>query len=252
MLLSRCSALLTLAAAVARPAAARLDPDCAPGGNFDLRHWYLQLPTGLPGRIDTVPSKGLQGCHGYNDSSFYTDRATGEMVLKAPGHPSLTGCATTGGSKHCRTELREVDKRSGRNTVWSPGSVNILGVTIKVVRADDGRHGTAIGQVFALGFGPLAEMYYSRSGRIVVGVKPKPGAKQRMTSVGQVPPGTSFHYEMSYSRHVLSVSIDGTQTLLDVSAWASPSCYFKSGNYNQARTKAGSEVRIAAVNVTHA
>lgn len=36
------------------------DTACAPGGNFDLSPWALQLPTGSKGHIDIVGSKNLQ------------------------------------------------------------------------------------------------------------------------------------------------------------------------------------------------
>lgn len=101
-------------------AAMALDARCAPGGSFDLAHWSLQLPHGDDGNIRTIKSQDLQGCAGFTGPTFYTNRTTGQMVLTAPGNPSLTGCTTTSGSVHCRTELREVDKANGRNIAWSP------------------------------------------------------------------------------------------------------------------------------------
>lgn len=228
------------------------NPSCAPGGNFDMSPWNLQLPTGSSGSVDTIKSKALQGCKGYTGATFYTDKSTVQIVLTAPGNPDLTGCATTSGSAHCRTELREVDRSSGQNAAWSPKGTNALKVTMTVVKADDGTHGTAIGQVFAADASkPLAEMYYSRKGEIVVGVKPNPDDGQIVTKLGTVAVGTQFTYEMAYSKDVLSISINGKKTLLDTFEWESPDCYFKSGNYNQGKSADGSEVRIAAISVTH-
>ncbi|OAQ67844.1 polysaccharide lyase family 7 [Pochonia chlamydosporia 170] len=227
------------------------NPSCAPGGNFDLSVWSLQLPTGSEGSVDTIKSQELQGCDGFTGPTFFSDNPTGQIVLTAPGNPELTGCATTSGSSHCRTELREVNK-DGQNAAWPPTGTNVLTVTMTVVKSDDGSHGTAIGQVFAAEASkPLAEMYYSREGEIVVGVKSSPDGGQKITKLGSVPIGTEFTYEMSYSNDVLSISINGEKTQLDTFEWQSPNCYFKSGNYNQGKSADESEVRIAAISINH-
>lgn len=228
-----------------------LNPSCAPGGNFDFTVWSLQLPTGSDGSVDTIKSKALQGCSGYTGPTFFTDKTNGELILTAPGNPDLTGCATTSGSEHCRTELREVNK-SGQNTDWAPTGTNTNTVSLKVVKADDGTHGTAIGQVFAADASkPLAEMYYSTKGDIVVGVKPDADSDQVVTKLGNVPVGTYFTYVMSYSNNVLSISINGNKTTLSTFDWDSPNCYFKTGNYNQGKTAVTSEVHIQSIKVVH-
>ncbi|KAL7793738.1 polysaccharide lyase family 7 protein [Trichoderma ceciliae] len=229
-----------------------LNPSCAPGGNFNLNVWSLQLPTGSGGSVDTIKSEDLQGCNGYSGANFFTDKTNGELILTAPGNPDLTGCATTSGSDHCRTELREVDPQSGKNTNWPPTGTNTLTVKMKVVKSDDGTHGTAIGQVFASAASkPLAEMYYSTKGDIVVGVKPDANSNQVVTKLGNVPVGTYFTYVMSYSNNVLSISINGKKTTLSTFDWGSPNCYFKSGNYNQAKTAITTEVHIQSIAVVH-
>lgn len=231
------------------------DPSCSPGGNFDLSTWNLQLPTGpSSGGIDTIRASSLQGCAGFSSPQyFFTDPFTSAMVLRAPGNPDLTGCATTSGSGHCRTELREVQPGSGTNAAWDPAEgVNRLSVSMAVVKTDDGTYGTAIGQVFAsVESKPLAEMYYGRDGRIVVGVKPNAQDGQIIFEVGNVPVGTNFDYEMGYSYGLLSVTINNNKTELDTFEWESPLCYFKAGNYNQAKTEVSSEVHISAIEVIH-
>lgn len=247
------SSALPLAALVTLTSAQ--DPSCSPGGNFDLSVWNLQLPTGpSSGGVDTIRASDLKGCGGYSsDEYFFTDPSTSAIVLRAPGNPDLTGCATTSGSKHCRTELREVQSGSGSNAAWDPSSsTNRLSVSMTVVEADDGTHGTAIGQVFASEESkPLAEMYYRQDGRIVVGVKPNAQDGQIISEVGNVPVGTEFDYEMEYSYGTLSVTIDGDRTELDTFEWDSPLSYFKAGNYNQAKSEASSEVHITAIEVVH-
>ncbi|KAM0263882.1 hypothetical protein ACHAQJ_000917 [Trichoderma viride] len=229
-----------------------LNPSCAPGGNFDLDVWSLQLPTGSDGSVDTITSKKLQGCSGYTGPTFFTDTTNGELILTAPGNPDITGCATTSGSEHCRTELREVDPKSGKATNWAPTGTNTNTVRMKVVKADDGTHGTTIGQVFASAASkPLAEMYYSTKGDIVVGVKKDADSDQVITTLGNVPVGTYFTYEMSYSNKVLTISINGKKTTLSTFNWGSPNCYFKTGNYNQGKTAITSEVHIQSIDVVH-
>lgn len=244
--------LVLLPAAVVAIPAALADPGCAPGGNFDLSFWSLQLPTGSSGTFTTIKSADLQGCSGYQDSNFSTDKSSGAIVLIAPGNPDLTHCVTSSGSEHCRTELREVDSKTGKNAAWSPKKTNRLTVSMTVVAADDGSHGTAIGQVFASAASkPLAEMYYSRKGEIVVGVKPDANSGQIVTKVGSVPVGTQFEYKLEYSKDVLMVTINGKATKLDTGNWNSPDCYFKAGNYNQGKSADSSKVVISAINVSH-
>lgn len=244
------ASLLLLPAAVLAVPAALADPKCAPGGNFDLSFWSLQLPTGSS--FTTIKSADLQGCNGYTDSNFSTDKSSGAIVLVAPGNPDLTGCTTSSGSVHCRTELREVVSATGKNAAWSPKNTNSLTVSMTVVAADDGSHGTAIGQVFAADASkPLAEMYYSRQGEIVVGVKPDANSGQIVTKVGTVAVGTKFEYKLDYSKDVLTVTINGKATKLDTGGNWAPTCYFKTGNYNQGKSAASSKVVISAIKVSH-
>ncbi|RFU27668.1 hypothetical protein B7463_g8675, partial [Scytalidium lignicola] len=99
-----------------------LNPACAPGGNFDLSPWELQLPIG----------------HQY----FFTESSDAVLVMKVPGSPDSTGCVTTPNSLHCRTELREINPSS-----WNPNqATNRLTVTLAVPEPDDSGHGTVIGQ----------------------------------------------------------------------------------------------------------
>lgn len=127
-----------------------------------------------------------------------------------------------------------------------------MAVTMTVAKADDGTHGTAIGQVFASKESkPLAEMYHSRDEEIVVGVKKSPTEDQIITKVGSVPVGTKFDFIMSYSKYELSVSINGVKTVLSTQDWKNPNCYFKTGNYNQGKSADDSEVHISAITVSH-
>ncbi len=53
-------------------AVAAFSPNCAPGGNFDLSKWFLQLPVGSPGSPTQIYSSQLKGCGGLQNQWFYT------------------------------------------------------------------------------------------------------------------------------------------------------------------------------------
>lgn len=61
---------------------AALNANCAPGGNFDLSRWSLQLPIGSAGSPTTISSGSLQGCSGWTNSDyFYTEGGDGALVM---------------------------------------------------------------------------------------------------------------------------------------------------------------------------
>lgn len=236
---------------------AALNPGCAPGGNFDLSPWELQLPIGSPGSPETISSSTLQGCDGYQDSGhqyFFTESGDGALVMKVPGGTS-TGCVTTPNSKHCRTELREVDPSSGSPTSWDPNAgTNRLSATLIVTEPDNSSHGTVIGQVHiddTVSSKPVCELYYNSSGDIVMGVEQtRAGGNEKFTTIGNVPVGTQFSYELRYESNVLSVSINnGSQQTLSTYSLDAPSSYFKVGNYNQGTSP--SDVHFFAIGVQH-
>ena len=228
---------------------------CAPGGNFDLSYWDLQLPSGTTGHPTTISSSSLQGCNGYqNDKYFFTDSGDGALVVKVPGSPSSSKCVTTTHSKHCRTELREVDPGTGKATSWSPSALkNRLNATLSVPTPDDSKCGTVVGQIHiddSVSSKPVCELYYNRAGDIHIGVEKTRCGGQNVTKVGSVPVGTNFSYELSYEEDTLSLSINGgAAQILDTSELDSPKSYFKVGNYNQGNS--ASEVHFFAITVEH-
>ena len=233
-----------------------LNPNCAPGGNFNLKYWSLQLPTGSTGSPDTIASTTLQGCSGYeNKSVFYTESGDGALVMKVCGSPSSCGCVTTSHSLHCRTELREVEPSTGSKASWSPLSpVNRLSATLVVPKPDDSTHGTVIGQVHideTISVKPICELFYDQAGVLTMGVEQtRSGGNEVMTTVGHVPVGTQFSYEIAYEGGVLSVSINGgAAQKLSTYSLNNPNSYFKAGNYNQGSS--ASEVHFLAINVDH-
>ncbi|KAF7557988.1 hypothetical protein G7Z17_g226 [Cylindrodendrum hubeiense] len=229
------------------PVIAALDSSCAPGGNFDLSKWKLQMPTGSEGSPDTISSSELQGCSGYKDSEyFYTNGDDGSLVMKVPGGPDTSDCVTTPNSKHCRTELREDDPSS-----WSPlSSYNRLFADL-VVTENDGS--VCIGQIHiddSISSKPVAELYYSSSGALAMGVQTCRTCSQQRADIGNVAKGERFTYEIRYENGELSVSINGDAfKTLDTFELDSPDSYFKAGNYNQG--DGPTEVHFFTIRVSH-
>ncbi|KAF1949314.1 alginate lyase 2 [Byssothecium circinans] len=251
--------LLFLALASAAPAPTTpnplipraLNPSCAPGGNFDLSNWTLQLPTGSAGKVDSVSASKLKGCNGWtNDKYFFTAKDSGALVMKVPGSSTSSGCVTTPNSKHCRTELRESSPQS-----WdSKTATNRLKASLTVKVADDSKYGTVIGQVKVddkVSKKPLTELFINKSGTITAGVSQIPDVSSlKMTEIGKVKIGEKFSYELRYEKGVLSVVInDDAAKTLGTGSIKSPPCYFKAGNYNQGNSP--SEVEFYSIDIQH-
>ncbi|KAF2445818.1 polysaccharide lyase family 7 protein [Karstenula rhodostoma CBS 690.94] len=227
-----------------------LNPSCAPGGNFDLSKFNLQLPTGESFHPDQIPGSKLAGCSGYENNVFYTNKSDGALVLKVCGSSSSCGCVTTKNSKHCRSELREATPTS-----WSPKApVNRLRATLKVVKADDSAHGTVVGQIHvddAVSKKPVCELFVNAKGEVSMGVEQVPDESSlKFTKVGKVAIGEKFEYEIRYEKGKLSVGIDGGEMkVLGTGGLKSPKSYFKAGNYNQGQS--ASEVHFYSIDVQH-
>lgn len=228
-----------------------LNPSVAPGGNFDLSKWSLQLPIGSTGSPTTIPSSQLVGPSGYQDPGhkyFFTESGDGAMVMKVYGSPDTTGCVTTPNSEHCRTELRE-------NSSWSPtAATNRLKATVVVTAADNGSYGTVIGQIHmddSVSTKPVIELYYSPNGDIVAGVEQNRDGSggQVHTTVGHVPLNTQFDYEIEYYGGVLKVAINGTFHTLSTYNLNNPTSYFKAGCYDQGSNLA--DVHFLALTIQH-
>jgi hypothetical protein len=122
-----------------------------------------------------------------------------------------------------------------------------------VPAADDGSHGTVIGQVFSAEYSkPVAELYYEPSGNIYIGVEQSTaGGDEIFTKVGSVPEGTVFTYELGYSNDVFTVTINGgSAQSFPTSQLGNPNSYFKVGDYNQGKS-VFSEVDVYSIAVVH-
>lgn len=223
---------------------AALDPNCAPGGNFDLSKWKLQEPDGDDDKPNEVPGSKLKGCNGFQDKWFYTDKTDGALVMKVP---KRSECVTTPNSKHCRSELREADPDS-----WDPhSSTNRLFGDVKVVKSGGD---IVVGQIHMpseVSTKPVALLYAGKDGKLTLGVGKCRTCTSTRSDVGKLKsPHDRFTYEIRYEKNKLSVSINGGEFKeFDTYDLDGPKSYFKAGNYNQAEDP--SEVHFYQIKITH-
>ena len=243
--------IATLSVLVITPLALyALNPSYAPGGNFDMEYWNLQLPVGSSGSPTIIPSSQLQGQNGYQDPGhhyFFTESGDGAMVMKVPGDPADSGCVTTPNSTHCRTELAETSS-------WSPNNAtNRMKATLAVTVPDNSQYGTVVGQIHmdgSVSTKPVCELYYSQSGDLHMGVEQtRAGGDEIFTYLGNVPVGTQFSYEIEYYDNQLKVAINGNFKTLSTYSLDAPLSYFKAGNYNQGSN--ASDVHFYALTIQH-
>jgi hypothetical protein len=236
---------------VALLAATALNPAVAPGGNFNLSVWQLQLPIGSPGKPTQIPAASLKGSSGYTSASyFYTDKSDGAMTFWAPENG-----VTFQGSSYARTELRETNS-GGSLTDWTLAGNHTLSATLKVVSVTD--H-VCVGQVH-LGAGgsstkPLLELYYYSDGTIYLGAEKSPAGGQNRYTVGHVPVGTQWSYVINVTGNKINLTINGAKTAYAIPTSFNPyRQYFKAGDYNQSSSSSstrGARVKFYALGVTH-
>jgi hypothetical protein len=138
------AAYITLAGLACLPARA-LNPGQPPGGNFDLSHWYLQLPTsngiltGASANVDSASATQLVA--GFTNAYFYTG-PDGAMTFWAPDDG-----ATTGGSTHPRSELRELVNPNDSSVNWTLEGTHIMTATCVVSNVPSDTKKVCIGQI---------------------------------------------------------------------------------------------------------
>jgi hypothetical protein len=237
-------AAVTVAALVAAPAPAfaALDKSVAPGGNFDLAPWTLQLPTGSPGSPTQIPGSQLKGDNGFTNSAFYTDQKDGAMTFWAPEKG-----VTTPNSKYARSELRQASE-------WSLSSNQKLAATLRVSKVTKS---VAVGQIH-LGSGgsstkPLMELYYSNTGKIEVGTQISPTEGQNRHTITTVAVGKTWTYVIAITDGKLVVTVNGQSSTYSIPSSFKPyKQYFKAGSYNQSSsssTSNGSRVHFYGLKI---
>jgi hypothetical protein len=230
-----------------------LDPNVAPGGNFDLSIWELQEPVGSPGAPTTLTSSKLVGASGYHDTYFFTDPTDGAMTFWDPENG-----VTTANSNYPRSELREMTA-SGAAADWPVTGTHTLSATLKVTTVPD--H-VCVGQIH-LGTGtpsstkPLLELFYFADGSITLGVEQTPaGGNEVQHPVGSAPLGTKWSYVIGLSGNTISLALNGgaAQTFPMSSTFDQENMYFKAGDYDQSvgsSATVGAKVQFYALGVFH-
>jgi hypothetical protein len=238
-------------APVTGPSAAGLDPTVAPGGNFNLSVWELQLPIGSPGSPTTIPSSQLKGAGGYtNPAYFWTDKNDGSMTFWDP-----ESGVTTPNSSYARSELREMNA-GGSAADWSLSGTHKLSATLRIVSVTKN---VCVGQIH-LGSGgsstkPLLELYYHSNGDVVLGLEKSPDGGQNTYTLTNVPLGTQWSYVIAIVGGKIQVTVNGSMKSYSIaSGFNAYHQYFKAGDYNQSSsssTSNGAKVKFYALAVAH-
>jgi hypothetical protein len=228
-----------------------LNPKVAPGGNFDLSHWELQLPTGSTNNTTTIPPSQLEGPNGFQDKYFYTDPTDGSMTFWDPEN------GVTLGSKYPRTELREMTD-GGAPAEWTVTGNNTLSATVKADVVPD--HVT-VGQIHldnSTGSSkPLLELFYYKNGDIALFLEQTPAGGNGVThTVANVKLGTKWSYSIDLNgNHDIALTINSATThFTEPSAFDGYKMYFKAGDYDQSAgssSKIGARVHFYALSFSH-
>src|SRR5690348_9062191 len=236
---------------ITNASAATLDPTLPPGGNFNLSVWQLQLPTGSPGKPDTISPAQLQGPHGYsNPAYFWTDKNDGSMTFWAPEKG-----VTTPNSNYARSELREMNP-NGSAADWPLTGNHTLSAQLRIPSVTKN---VCVGQVH-LGSGgsstkPLLELYYRPNGDIYLGTENSPAGGQTLHHVGTVALGVKWTYVINVTGNKINLTINGTKTSYSIpTSFNAYHQYFKAGSYNQSSsdsTTNGAKVKFYSLTITH-
>jgi hypothetical protein len=197
--------------------------------SIDLSVWELQLPIGSGSSPTTVSSDRLSA--GFSNDYFYKAADGGQIFMD-----SATG-VTTSGSRHCRTELRELTAGGGP-AAWLASGTNALTVSGKILQVGGGADGhVTVAQVFNATDGiPLCELEYSTSrGGFELLYEEGKGAGTMIDLGAPVPLNSRYTFVLALSSGVLTARIDGKQVLARTprSATAAKTFYFKVGAYDQ-------------------
>lgn len=242
-------------------AAADLSVAAAPGGNFALNHWSLTVPADVDGEVSgdaiTIDPARLKGSNGYQSNWFYTD-ADGAMTFWTP----VNG-ATTGGSSHPRSEMREQLVSGSDSHNWDECGTSILDAQLKVISVPSDNI-VIVGQVHGYGIAPLVIVYFRYdpeigSGQLIAKSQtyPEQGPPYQVhTLASGIKLGQIFLYQIKVAQGLAAVSYNNgaPATMTLDPSWDSETFYFKAGAYpHVAGTDAneGAEVRFYRLAASH-
>jgi hypothetical protein len=232
--------------------AAALNPNVAPGGNFDLSRWTLQLPIGSPGSPTQIPPSQLKGANGFHDAYFFTNTTDGAMTFWCPENG-----VHTPNSNFPRSELREMNA-NGSSAAWSIPGTHKLSATVKVTQVPN--H-VAVGQIHldpSTGSNkPLLELFYRSNGNVDMAIEKSPaGGSLTSHVVGNVPLGQTWSYTITLSGgNKIGMTLNGKTTTFTMDpSFNGQKMYFKAGDYNQSTSGSstvGSKVAFYALSFSH-
>jgi PKD repeat protein len=245
----------------ANPPAWALDPGQPPGGNFDLSHWKVQLPTSNDvltcnnGSVDEKTPAQLEA--GFTNTYFYTG-TDGAMVFWAP----ING-ATTSGSSYPRSELRELINPSSSTVNWIPFGTHVLDAQCKVLQVP-GSKKVIIGQIHAYSSAalPTVKIYYN-NGNVYGTVKTNSTDDASDFKFPSVSVGLSniITYQIKVVNGLVTIAYNNKTNSLNIFQsdpnYTNETQYFKAGDYCQSNAcsnplNQGALVAFYAVNLFHA
>jgi hypothetical protein len=219
-----------------------LDPAKAPGQNFDLSLWKLQLPIDKNGNLGGVSSSVFPIASTYQIKPYFYTGADGSMVFMAP-----TNGATTDNTAYPRTELREMtaDGKLAAWTVAKGGSLNATLAVNELPITSSGSVGNLIIAQIHAASSSLCKLYYSNGVIFFEDSMGGPnGTRKRFwlkSNNGQntkIPLNSKFDYQIKIANNVQTVTVrynGETYTASEPinSKWQGREVYFKAGNYVQ-------------------
>ena len=217
-----------------------LDPSQPPGSNFDLSHWKLQLPTWLGVLTGTSGSSVDEKIPallvaGFTNAYFYTG-PDGSMVFWAPDNG-----ASTSGSTHPRSELRERINPSNDSANWLLYGAHTLNGQCKVWQIPSDTRKVIIGQIHAVNSVsnlPTVKIQFN-NGTLEGTVKTisTNDSSDTKFTYGFVGLSNNITYQIKVVNGLISIAINGKTNSLNVfqsdPAYTNVQQYFKAGSYNQ-------------------
>jgi len=217
------------------PAPAAKTPDQV----LDLSHWTLTIPidasNGTTGKAVTITTASLLA--GYTSSYFYVSADTG-VVFWSP----VNG-ATTSGSTHPRSELREVLKPTDNSVDWYWNTPSKLSAVLAVneVPTDTGK--VVVGQIHGYSVDvPMVLIFYNyntttKTATVYAGVHNASDTQAKdYTLATNIALNQRFSYELDVTAQAkLNMYVNNaTPVVVSIdSSWNGASLYYKAGNYVQ-------------------
>lgn len=226
------------------PFARALDTARPPGDNFDLSHWYLQLPTaggvltGSSGSVDSISTAQLVG--GFTNDYFYTG-PDGAMTFWVPDNG-----ATTSGSSHPRSELREELLPGNTGVNWTPYGINVLTASCVVSSVPSDNPKVCIAQAHeqtGASIPMVMIMFYNNTIYANIWSDGNDNNSSSSYQFGASGLGVPIAYQIAVTNGVLSITVNGTTKTLDLfhagANWETNTVYFKAGAYSQTANTCG-------------